>query len=155
MNFWKLTVHLSVNVGHASTCPVVLRPMPLLRLSLLRLADSTFPGNPLVTWESHPLRLRFRLSQTLWRSRILVGRLAVCPYSRTSERPPKATEVGEDVSRDGPRLEGRRLCDGSEGVRGLCSVRQTIVLKRGTLYRSCVGPPLGCTPNSHARLNVG
>ena len=35
-------------------------------ITLLTLLDSTFPGNPLWTWESHPLELRLCLSQTLW-----------------------------------------------------------------------------------------
>ena len=39
-----------------------LRPIFLLRLSLLRFVDSTFPGNSPLTWEFHPLRLRFCLS---------------------------------------------------------------------------------------------
>ena len=41
------------------------RPISLLRLSLLRLLDSNFPGNPLRAWEFHPLNLRFCLSQAL------------------------------------------------------------------------------------------
>ena len=49
--------------GFAST---PLRPISLLALSLLALPDSDFPGNPLWTWESHPFKLRLRLSQTLW-----------------------------------------------------------------------------------------
>ena len=40
-------------------------PISLLRISLLRLLDSGFPGNSLWTWEFHPLLLRFCLSQTL------------------------------------------------------------------------------------------
>ena len=43
-----------------------LRPISVLRLSLLRLLDSNFPGNLLWTWEFHPLELRLCLSQTLW-----------------------------------------------------------------------------------------
>ena len=42
-----------------------LRPISLLRLSLLRFVDSRFPGNSLWTWEFHPSTLRFCLSQTL------------------------------------------------------------------------------------------
>ena len=41
-----------------------LRPISLLTLSLLRLLDSNFPGNPLWAWEFHPLELRLCLSQT-------------------------------------------------------------------------------------------
>ena len=37
----------------------------VLTLSLLRLLDSKFPGNPLWAWEYHPLQLRLCLSQTL------------------------------------------------------------------------------------------
>ena len=36
-----------------------------IRLSLLRLLDSNFPGNSLWAWEFHPLKSRFCLSQTL------------------------------------------------------------------------------------------
>ena len=46
-----------------SRCP---RPISLLRFSLLRLLDSSLPGNPLCTWELYPLKFRLRLSQTLW-----------------------------------------------------------------------------------------
>ena len=42
-----------------------LRPISLLRLSLLRLLDSNFPGNSLPAWEFHPLILILCLSQTL------------------------------------------------------------------------------------------
>ena len=41
-------------------------PISLLRLSLLRLLGSTFPGDSLWTWEFHPLESRFCSSQTLW-----------------------------------------------------------------------------------------
>ena len=37
------------------------RPISLLTLSLLRLLDSTFRGNPLWAWEFHPFKLRLRL----------------------------------------------------------------------------------------------
>ena len=50
--FWETMAHL--------------RPISLQRLSLLRLLDSNFQENPLWTWEFHPLKLRFCLSQTLW-----------------------------------------------------------------------------------------
>ena len=36
---------------------VCVRPISLLTLSLLTLLDSNFPGNPLWTWEFHPLNL--------------------------------------------------------------------------------------------------
>ena len=42
-----------------------LRPISLLRLSLLRLLDSNFPGNSPWAWEFHPLNSRLCLSQTL------------------------------------------------------------------------------------------
>ena len=42
------------------------RPISLLRLSLLRFVDSNFQGKSLLTWEFHPLDLRFCLSQALW-----------------------------------------------------------------------------------------
>ena len=42
-----------------------LRPISLLRLSLLRFLDSNFPEKSTWAWESHPLNLRFCLSQTL------------------------------------------------------------------------------------------
>ena len=41
------------------------RPIPLLTLSLLTLLDSSFPRNPLWTWECHPFELILCLSQTL------------------------------------------------------------------------------------------
>ena len=43
-----------------------IRPISLLTLSLLRLLDSNFPGNPQWTWEFHPFKLIWCLSQTLW-----------------------------------------------------------------------------------------
>ena len=39
-----------------------LRPISLLRVSLLRLLDSNLPGSSLWTWEFHPVTLRFCLS---------------------------------------------------------------------------------------------
>ena len=42
-----------------------LRPISLLTLSLLRLLDSNFAGNPRWAWELHPFELRLCLSQTL------------------------------------------------------------------------------------------
>ena len=43
----------------------LLRPLSLLRISLLGLFYSSFPGNSLWTCEFHPLRLGLCLSQTL------------------------------------------------------------------------------------------
>ena len=42
-----------------------LRPISLLRLSLLRFLDSNFPASSLWTLEFNPLKFRFCLSQTL------------------------------------------------------------------------------------------
>ena len=42
-----------------------LRPISLLRLSLLRSVDSSFPGSSLRAREFHPFELRFCLSQSL------------------------------------------------------------------------------------------
>ena len=42
------------------------RPISLLALSLLRLLDSNFPGNPLWTWEFHPFKIILCLSRTFW-----------------------------------------------------------------------------------------
>ena len=46
-------------------CICCLRPISLLTLSLLTLLDSSFPGNPLWTWEFHPFELRLCSSPTL------------------------------------------------------------------------------------------
>ena len=51
------------------------RPISLLRLSLLRLLDSNFPGNVLWAWKLHPLELRLYLSQNLCFS-TEIGRIA-------------------------------------------------------------------------------
>ena len=50
---------------HNGAARLRLRPISLLRISILRFVDSSFPGNSLWTREFHPLRLRFCLSQTL------------------------------------------------------------------------------------------
>ena len=42
-----------------------LRPISLLKLSLLTFLDSNFPGNFLWAWEFHPFKLRLCSSQTL------------------------------------------------------------------------------------------
>ena len=72
-NFSK--VPMLCNTGLASACVpsdlvklarlVWLRPISLLRSSLLRLLDSTFPGISLRGWEFHPLNLILCLSQNL------------------------------------------------------------------------------------------
>ena len=43
----------------------ILRPIFLLMLSLLRFPESNIPGDPLLTWEFHPLKSTLCLSQTL------------------------------------------------------------------------------------------
>ena len=59
------------------------RPISLLTLSLRRLLDSNFPGNPLWTWEYHPLRLRLCSSQNHWihNASTEIGR--ICKRART------------------------------------------------------------------------
>ena len=52
------------------------RPISLLRLSLLRLLDSDFPGNSLWAWEFQPFNIKILLESTPLRSTILVQRLA-------------------------------------------------------------------------------
>ena len=52
--------------GEIPKSGVGIRPISLLRISLLRFVDSNFPGNSLWTWEFHRLKLRLCLSQTLW-----------------------------------------------------------------------------------------
>ena len=53
----------------------VIRPIPLVSWSLLGLFDSNFLGNPLWTWEFHPLNLRLCWSQTLWNPESLKSRI--------------------------------------------------------------------------------
>ena len=53
------------SLGSGPSRPPPLRLISVLTLSLLRLLDSSFPGNPLRAWEFHPLQLRLCLSQTL------------------------------------------------------------------------------------------
>ena len=57
---------LDLAFARGRRCARQARPISLLRISLLRLLDSGFPGNSLWTWEFHPLILRCCLSQTLW-----------------------------------------------------------------------------------------
>ena len=56
---------VSVASGFANLGSPV-RPISLLRLSMLRSVDSKLPENPLWTSEFHPSNLRLCLSQTLW-----------------------------------------------------------------------------------------
>ena len=60
----------------ASTCHrQAIRPISLLRLSLLRFVDSKLPENPLWTWE-FPLKTKILLESNPLKSRILVRRVA-------------------------------------------------------------------------------
>ena len=49
--------------GWRSIPPGAVRPISLLRFTLLGFVDSNFPGNPLWAWEFHPSILRLCLSQ--------------------------------------------------------------------------------------------
>ena len=54
----RLGVGAKVGIARRSTAwkaPAPVRPISLLRLSLLRFVDSTFPGIPLWSWEVRPL----------------------------------------------------------------------------------------------------
>ena len=59
--------HNASDIANVGACrperSAALRPISLLRISLLRFVDSIFPGNPLWTCEFHPLEFRFCLSQ--------------------------------------------------------------------------------------------
>ena len=78
-----------------------LRPISLLRLSLLRLPDSNIPGNPLWAWEFPPLRIKILLESEPPNSRIL-RRLAVARF-----------HTGVPASRPrGPRRRGREKARG-------------------------------------------
>ena len=44
---------------------VIIRPISLVTSSLLRLLDSSFPGDSLWAWKFRPLKLSLCLSQTL------------------------------------------------------------------------------------------
>ena len=67
------------------------RPISLLRLSLLRFADSTIPGNSPWRWEFHPLELRFCSSQTLWTPESQYGDWPVRQRGLTTADPPSAS----------------------------------------------------------------
>ena len=60
-----------------------LRPISLLTLSLLRLLDSNFPGNPLTDMRIPPLRVKILLESKPLKSINLVARLAIHPVSIT------------------------------------------------------------------------
>ena len=64
-----------------------LRPISLLRISLLRLLDSNLPENPLWAGEFHPLtKIKILLGSNPLKSRILVGRLAILSVPRGEAR---------------------------------------------------------------------
>ena len=57
---------------------LLLRTISLLILSLLRLLDSNFTGNPLLwAWEFPPLEINIMLESNPLKSTMLAGRLAV------------------------------------------------------------------------------
>ena len=68
--------NILVRVARGSAKEAI-RPISLLRLSLLRFVDSTLPGKSLWTWEFHPLNIKILLESDPLKSRILVRRLTV------------------------------------------------------------------------------
>ena len=62
--------------------PGTLRPISLLRLSLLRFVGSKFPGNSPMDMRIPPLKLKILLESNPLKSRILVRRFAVHPSPR-------------------------------------------------------------------------
>ena len=56
-------IYIHYNMPFYTYC-TILRPIPLLTLSLLTLLDSNFPGTSLWAWEFHPFELRLCSSQT-------------------------------------------------------------------------------------------
>ena len=74
----------------------------LLSLSLPRFVDSESPGSSLRTWELHPLRLRFCLSQTLW-SPESVRRLAVAICAQVLVSRLSACDIGFEFGESGRR----------------------------------------------------
>ena len=70
-------VELLVVIRHGLTHSYLLRPIPLLRISLLRLLDSSFLGNPPMDMRIPPLKNKICLNKTPLKSRISVRRLAV------------------------------------------------------------------------------
>ena len=69
----------------ASCCSKAPRPISLLRLSLLRLLDSNFTGNPLVDMRIPPLEIKILLESNPPRSGISVRRMAV--HCNVAQRP--------------------------------------------------------------------
>ena len=82
-NNYPLSRRRKIGVPVASTAVAGLsegppvRPISLLRLSLLRLLDSDFPGNSLMGLGIPPLKLKILLESNPLISRILVRSLAV------------------------------------------------------------------------------
>ena len=56
---------------------IVIRPIPLLTLSLLTLLDSNFLVSSLWTWEFHPFKFNIMLESNPLKPTMLVGRLGV------------------------------------------------------------------------------
>ena len=79
---WSATrrVYESKCIGAEDLKGTAVRPISLLRLSLLRSVDSKLPGNYLWAWEFHPLKLRLCLSQTFWHAESQYGDW---PYKNT------------------------------------------------------------------------
>ena len=70
--------------GHPLISVLKLRPISLLRLSLLRSLDSKFPGRPLRAWEFPPLRTTTMLESVPATYRISVQRVAAPPEPTTT-----------------------------------------------------------------------
>ena len=79
---------------------VILRPISLLRLSLLRFVDSHFLGNSLRTGETPPLKIKILLESNPPRSRILVRRLAALIAQQHTQRAQNA-EAQEQICSKG------------------------------------------------------
>ena len=77
--FWRLICLCVLLSGGAVLSQTPVRPISLLRLSLLRFVDSKLPGNSLWTWELHTFKSRFCLSLNPLKSRIFsmeIGRMS-------------------------------------------------------------------------------
>ena len=116
-------------LGPAST-PVTpqssrLRPISLLRSSLLRLLDSNFPGNFLWTWEFQPLEFRLCLSHALRNPESIERRLAVRPPGapqRPAPRQPRRPRLNGYVVQRVPSLflaGSFRMCLDCEVLKGM------------------------------------
>ena len=58
-------IYIYIYMGFLADKARHVRPISLLRFTLLTLLESNIPGNPLWAWESHPFELRLCSSQTL------------------------------------------------------------------------------------------